>query len=92
MTILTRRKTSIPDLLKKIFTDLKNPASFSSPLRLYRAARKINDWVHAKDVDEWLESQKSYTLHRRLKTKFPRRKVLTRGLLYQYQADLEGVM
>ena len=88
MTILTRRKTSIPDLLKKIFTDLKNPASFSSPLRLYRAARKINDRVRAKDVDEWLESQKSYTLHRRLKTKFPRRKVLTRGLRYQYQADL----
>ena len=36
----------------------------------------------------WLETQKSYTLHRRLKTKFKRRKVLTRGVQYQYQADL----
>ena len=37
---------------------------------------------------DWLETQKSYTLHQRIKTKFRRRTVLTRGLQYQYQADL----
>ena len=37
---------------------------------------------------EWLETQKSYTLHRRVRTKFRRRKVVTRRVCYQYQADL----
>ena len=37
---------------------------------------------------EWLETQKSYTLHRRVRTKFRRRKVVTRRVRYQYQADL----
>ena len=37
---------------------------------------------------DWLETQKSYTLYWRIKSKFRRRKVLTRGVQYQYQADL----
>ena len=37
---------------------------------------------------EWLETQKSYTLHQRVRTKFRRRKVVTREVHYQYQADL----
>ena len=41
-----------------------------------------------KNVTDWLETQKSYTLHQRIKTQFRSRKVLTRGLQYQYQADL----
>ena len=67
--------------------DLKNPASFSSPYRLYTEAKKINSKIKLWDVTDWLETQKSYTLHWRIKTKFRRRKVLTRGVQYQYQAD-----
>ena len=37
---------------------------------------------------EWLETQKSYTLHWRVRTKFRRRKVVTHRVCYQYQADL----
>ena len=37
---------------------------------------------------DWLETQKSYTLHWRVRTKFRRRKVVTRRLHYQYQVDL----
>ena len=78
----------IPVLLRKIYMDLKNPAIFSSPYRLYSKAKKINSKLKLRDVTDWLETQKSYTLHRRIKTKFRRRKVLTRGVQYQYQADL----
>ena len=84
----TRTSDRIPVLLRKIYTDLKNPASFSSPYRLYVEAKKINSKIKLRDVTDWLETQKSYTLHRRIKTKFRRRKVLTRGVQYQYQADL----
>ena len=85
-----RMRTSdrIPVLLRKIYTDLKNPASFSSPYCLYVEVKKINSKIKLRDVMDWLETQKSYTLHWRIKTKFRRRKVLTRGIQYQYQADL----
>ena len=83
-----RTSDRIPVLLRKIYTDLKNPASFSSPYRLYAKAKKINSKIKLWDVTDWLDTQKSYTLHRRIKTKFRRRKVLTRGIQYQYQVDL----
>ena len=88
MVVQTRTTERIPLLLRKIYTDLRNPASFSSPYRLYVEAKKINSRIKLRDVTDWLETQKSYTLHRRIKTKFRRRKVLTRGVQYQYQADL----
>ena len=53
----------IPVLQRKIYTDLKNPASFSSPYRLYAEAKKINLNIKLQDVTDWLETQKSYTLH-----------------------------
>ena len=88
MVVQTRTTERIPLLLRKIYTDLRNPASFSSPYHLYVEAKKINSRIKLRDVTDWLETQKSYTLHRRIKTKFRRRKVLTRGVQYQYQADL----
>ena len=40
------------------------------------------------DVKDWLSGQRAYTLYRPIITKFRRRKVLTRGIAHQYQADL----
>lgn len=75
-------------VLKKIYEDLKNPAGFSSPYFLYKSAKKINPRIKMSHVVSWLNAQKAYTKHRAIKTKFVRRPVLTRGLQYQYQADL----
>ena len=74
--------------MKSIYTDLRNPASFSSPHGLYKAAKKINPNITFKDVEFWLETQLVYTLYRKSKNAFKRRKVLSRGIGYQYQADL----
>ena len=87
-----RRRRRPPErihaLLKSIYTDLKQPASFSSPYKLYRAARKVNDGIRLRQVVDWLETQDTYTKYRDVKTRFFRRKVLTRGIGYQQQADL----
>jgi len=77
------------DLLYKIYTDVKNPASFSSPWKLYKAAKAGGDrTLTLSEVERFLEGQRSYTLHRHFNPRFKRRKVLARGLGYQYQADL----
>ena len=69
-------------LLHKIYMDIRNPASFSSPWKLYRATRSsgYRD-ITLSDVECFLEGQRSYTLHRHFK-------VLAWGVGYQYQADL----
>lgn len=78
----------IDSTLSKIYFDLKHPDCFSSPARLFRAAVKVNRNITKSNVRHWLEAQDTYTLHRRIRTRFPRRKVLTRGIGYQHQADL----
>ena len=83
-----RRPLRINALLKSIYTDLRHPASFSSLYTLFRAAKQKNPNILYKDVESWLETQPVYTKYRRIKVKYPPRKVLSRGLRYQYQADL----
>ena len=83
-----RRPLRINALLKLIYTDLRHPASFSSPYTLFRAAKQKNPNILYKDVESWLETQPVYTKYRRIKVKYPCRKVLSRRLRYQYQADL----
>ena len=83
-----RRPLRINALLKSIYTDLRHPASFSSPYTLFRATKQKNANILYKDVESWLETQPVYTKYRRIKVKYPRHKVLSRGLRYQYQADL----
>ena len=86
--VMTRTSGRVLTILKRIYTDLKNPASFSSPTKLFRAAKWVIPQIKFKDVMEWFETQKSYTLHQRVRTKFRRRKVVICGVRYQYQADL----
>ena len=83
-----RRPLRINALLKSIYTGLRHPASFSSPYTLFRAAKQKNPNILYKDVESWLETQPVYTKYRRIKVKYLHRRVLSRGLRYQYQADL----
>ena len=75
-------------LLDCIYTDVKNPASFSSPWKLYKATKKEDSSITLTQVEHFLESQKSYTLHRHLNLRFRQQKVLAHGVCYQFQADL----
>ena len=81
-------ESSMRKLLYRIYTDVKNPASFSSPWKLYKAVKKDDSSITLTQVKHFLESQKSYTLHRHFNSRFHQRKVLARGVRYQFQADL----
>ena len=83
-----RRPLRINALFKSIYRDLRHPASFSSPYTLFRATKQKNPNILFKDVESWLETQPVHTKYRRIKVKYPCRKVLSRGLKYQYHADL----
>ena len=83
-----RRPLRINALPKSIYTDLRHPASFSSLYTLFRATKQKNPNILYKDVEAWLETQPVYTKYRRIKVKYPHRKVLSSRLRYQYQANL----
>ena len=91
MVQLQRRPLRINALLKSIYTDLRHPASFSSPYTLFRATKQKNPNILYKDVESWLGTQPVYTKYWRIKVKYPHRKVLSRGLRYQYQADYSAL-
>ncbi len=74
--------------LESIYYEPSHHASFSSPRKLYLAARKKFPFLTQQQVQKWLARQRTYALTRAVYRNFPRRKVLVRGLGYQYQADL----
>ena len=89
MTLNQQGQDEKEKLLHTIYMDIRNPASFSSPWKLYRAARSLGYRdIALSDVERFLEGQRSYTLHRHFNPRFRRRKVLAWGVGYQYQADL----
>ena len=62
--------------MEKIYSDLKNPAGLASVEKLYQAAKKSNINVSRKQVESFLASQDSYTLHKQKKKRFFRRKFM----------------
>ena len=47
--------------------------------------------IHINTVKKWLESQDVYSLHKAVRRKFPRRRVVVSGTYTQLQADLIDV-
>ena len=74
--------------LEKIYWDVSQPGSLSGLENFYRTlqAKKIN--IKRKQLKNWLSTQEAYTRHRPLIKKFPRNKVITRGIDDLWQIDL----
>ena len=74
--------------LKSLYSDPKSAASFSSPENLYHEYHKTNKNVKRSDIARFLETQKTYTLHRPRKKNFLRNKTCSPGIDVDWQADL----
>lgn len=70
-------------LLERLYYDAQSTGSYGSVKALSTASK-----LHQNQVRKWLQSQFTYTLHRRALKKFPRRRYMTRGMDMQHQADL----
>lgn len=72
--------------LKRVYYDLKHPASFASIQKLSKATG-----VSKKKVKVWLKTQPTYTLHRQARKRYPTRHYIARDIDDQWQADLAEV-
>jgi len=75
-------------LLSKIYYDLDSPASYSGIDAILREAKRHNPSISQKDVKHFLQEQEVYTLHKPIKRKFKRNRVVAAGLDTDWQADL----
>ena len=75
-------------LLQQIFENPGDPAGYGNAKQLYDAAKTRIRGLKPKNVKQFSEEKKSYTLHCPVRTKFERRKVLTRRLDWNWGADL----
>jgi hypothetical protein len=78
-------------VLEQIYFDPANPSSFGGVDRLYQAARTVKPDIKLSDVKDWLSKQDTYTLHRPIKRKFKRSRLISSGLFVQNDLDLADV-
>lgn len=78
-------KKSIVKKLEKIYYDPKNPASFSTVDKLWKAADKK---IPRKTVSDWLLAQNTYTRHKPKRVRFRRNCYIVTNIAELYEADL----
>ena len=81
-------RQSLDTLLKAIYFNPKRPGSYGGILNLWREARQTRPKLKQSEVEAWLAKQDTYTLHKPVRYKFPRQRVLVGGIDHQWQADL----
>lgn len=76
------------ELLEKLYHDPSSPAGFSGVQRLYTEAKKQLKNITKKDVKDFLEGDRTYTLHRPRRLRFSRSKTIASGYFTDVQMDL----
>ena len=74
-----------------LYFDTKSPVAFTSPLALYREAKKRYPSLTFHQVKTWLQLKDTYTLHKPVRYNFPRNRVIVTGIDDQWQADLVDI-
>lgn len=78
----------VPSILRQIYYNPRHPASYSSSSQLLAEARKTVPFVTRREVDDYLQTQFPYTLHRRVVRRFKRNPIVVSGPEELLQADL----
>lgn len=77
---------NVEKTLKNVYE--KGAAAFSSAARVYQEAKKEIPTLTLKEVEAWLQTQPSYTRHKRVKRHFKTSKIISGGYMETIQADL----
>ena len=81
--------TDWEDYLSSIYFNPKHPASFAGPSKLYQELKKDGRFsVGLRKIKQWVQNQDVYSIHRPLRRKFLRNKVIVSGIDEQWDVDL----
>lgn len=77
------------ELMKKVYYDVKNPASFGTAQALVEGVNSNKtDIINLNEARAWLETQIPATLHKPKRKRFARNKVVVNEVNEQWQIDL----
>lgn len=79
---------SVNEIIRKIYLEPDNDASFSGLNRVLEEARKIDPSITLEQVQNVLEEERTYSLHKPRRIHYPRLKTLATGLNSDWQCDL----
>lgn len=80
------------DYLTEIYYDPLHRAAFAGPQKLYHIVKEEGRHkITYSDVKTWLKKQDAYSLHRPVRYKFKRQRVITSGIDDLWDADLADV-
>ena len=82
----TVKRNRVEEELRNLYYDPQSAVAFGGVSKLLKEARKKN--ISPAQVKRWLKKQLSYTLHKGLKRKFKKNRVIVNGMDEQWQADL----
>ena len=83
-----RAKSQLDKTLSKVYYTPKHAASYGG---VHAIQRQVNNTRTKKQVPQWLSQQDTFTLHKPVRYRFPRRRVIVGGIDHQWQADLVDV-
>ena len=93
LTLLTELFSMSPNTPNKNSLNFLSDYYFNTkrPVASYQEAKKRYPSLTFRQVQTWLQSKDTYTLHKPVRYNFPRNRVIVTGIDDQWQADLVGV-
>ena len=79
------------NLLTNLYYDLNQGGSLGGVDALYRAAKEKNKKITRNQVQKWFRSQRTYTIHKPARKRFPRNRVIVGSIDALWQSDLADV-
>ena len=81
------------EYLKKIWCDLRHPASFARPSKISQVVKREGKFkIGRHKIKTFLQNQDAYSLQKKIKRRgFKRRRVIVQRIDYQWEADLADV-
>lgn len=76
------------EYLKKIYNTTGSPGAFSSAKKLYVLVKKKFPETKLSDVQNWLNKQYTYTIHKSRKLKYKRNPIISNHVDHTWEADL----
>ena len=83
---MTERSKS--NLIKRVYYDLASSAAYSGAEKVYSEAHRRNPKITRDDVQDFLQSQDTYTIYRPKRKRFKRLATVPTGLHSHWQCDL----
>ena len=77
--------------IRRAYFDFRSPAAYSNIKNVYNEAVKQNADVKPEDVEKYLQSEPTYSLHKNQRHVFKRLKTVPTGLNTDWQCDLADV-